>query len=236
MRAQREPLPRRQYRQAAVGQQRRGSIQQAAPEARLKQLLVGSLIASLCAAATVAIAAILSESEIDETTARILGTVAALTIYSLTGLASNSLRPRRPELRRLGDLGLLSSLAGFAVAMAAIWIDEDSDSAWRAEGVALTITFALAHSALLLRSPDARLGDVSRRLRVATVAVTSVLAGLLVVQILASDGAALDWRLIAVVAVLFLLGNVLLPLFRLLEPKHEGGARGGLRLPPHARA
>ena len=193
--------------------------QGATPSGSVSRLLVGSLIASLCVAAAVAIGAIVADQEIDDTTARILGSVLALTVYSLTALPSNSVRARRADLTPLGEFGLVSSVIGFGAALVAIWIAQDSEAAWQGEGLALTITLALAHSALLLRSPTDRLSVASRLIRGATVAATTVLAGLICVQILAADLEMLDWRVIAVVAVLFLLGNVVFPLVRLLEPR-----------------
>lgn len=186
------------------------------PRADLGTVLLGAFIASLCTAALIGIVAILADAQIDDTTARVLLSTGALTLYSLAALAAHSLVGRRPELAALSVLGLGSSAIGLVTALIAIWVDHPGQNGLVQAALALMIaTLAIAHASLLLRAPDD--GSGSYLLRRLTIGVGAVLSTLLIVPLLASESDLFHARAVAVVSVLFLLGNAIVPLARVLE-------------------
>ena len=186
------------------------------PRADLGTVLLGAFIASLCAAALIGIVAILADAQINETTARVLLTTGALTLYSLAALAAHALVTRRPELATLSVLGLGTSAIGLVTALIAIWIDQPGqDGVVQAALALLVATLAIAHASLLLRAPDDDSG--ASLLRRVTVGLGGVLSTLLILPLVAGGGDLFHARAVAVVAVLFLLGNAVVPLLRVLE-------------------
>ncbi len=189
---------------------------EASPRPDLRTMLLGAFIASLCAGALAGIAAILADASIDETTVRVLLTTGALTLYSLAALAANSIVGRRPEFAWLSVLGLSTSAIGLVTALSATWIDQPGQDGLVQAALALLIaTLTIAHASLVLRAPDT--GGAVDLLRRATVGLGAMLATLMILPIVASDGDLFHERAIAVIAVLFLLGNALVPLVRLME-------------------
>ena len=182
----------------------------------LRGALIKAFIASLCGSALIAIVSILAEASIDETTTRVLMTTGALTLYSLTALACNALMTSRADLSSLGLAGIATSALGLVSVVLAIWIDQPGDDGLaRFAGSLLIATLAIAHSCVLMRSP--RDGSPRDLLRLATTGLGATLAALSILPIAAADGDLFAGRAVAVVAVLFLLGNVLIPLVRLIE-------------------
>src|SRR6476646_6121853 len=107
--------------------------------------LVAVPIAILCGCALVAIVLILSGSEVDETSARVLGTVASLAAASLMGSACLALVRRRASLAAFGYLGILVVAVALALTVGLIWeLGDDSDLA-RPFGVAVVLAVASAH-------------------------------------------------------------------------------------------
>jgi hypothetical protein len=177
------------------------------------------LIGSLCIAALIAIIAIASDGEINETGAKALGTAAALSVYSLAGLACGALGRKRPEAALLGNAGVVVAGLGLLITVVEIWAgvdSEDDDSAYQAIGCSLVISLGVAHICLLLRRSPREDRPAVAFVRVATVALTLLLAGLLVAAI-ASDSEVADGRTLGIIAVLWVLGTILTPLLRLLE-------------------
>jgi hypothetical protein len=176
------------------------------------RIVVTALIALLCLAALIAIVAVLSGGDLDEDAARAVGTAAALTVYMLAALAGRSLSERRIELSALGWITVLVAAVGFLVTVVAIWSEDDDDN-WRLAGCLLVATLASAHVSLLLRGAGREEPDSARFVRWGTVLVATLLATMLIVEI-AEGGEAIDAQLIGVVAILYVLGTVLLPLIR----------------------
>ncbi len=190
--------------------------------------VVIALIGLLCLAALIAIIAVLSGDELDEDAARALGTAAALTVYMLAGFAGRSLSQRRPELVTIGWIAVLIAAVGLITMVAAIWSD-DGDDSWRTAGCLLVATLASAHICLLLRGASSDERDSARFVRWGTVLVATLLATLLIIEI-AEGGEAIDAQGIGVVAILYVLGTVLLPLLR------AGSTRGREASEPTASA
>src|SRR5436190_7690412 len=93
----------------------------------LKRTLLTLLIASLCVAATAAIATILGAGEYDEAAGQVVATAIALTIYSLTGLAAYRLRRKKEDIGTLVDYEFVLFGLGFISAVVAIWAGDDHE-------------------------------------------------------------------------------------------------------------
>jgi hypothetical protein len=183
------------------------------------------LIGSLCIAALIAIIAIASDGEISETGAKALGTAAALSVYSLAGLACGALGRKRPEAALLGNAGAIAVGVGLLITILEIWTGVDSEydeSAYQAIGSSLVISLGMAHVCLLLRRSPREDGPAVGFVRVGTVALTVLLAGLLVAAIV-SESEVGDGRTLGIIAIVWVLGTILTPLLRLLE---SPGRRG----------
>jgi hypothetical protein len=183
------------------------------------------LIGSLCVGAVIAIAAIAGGGEFDETGARALGTAAALSIYSMAGLACNSLGRKRPDLALLGGVGTVVAGIGLLITVGEIWVGvdtENDEAAWQAIGISFVLSLGLAHICLLMRRDSSKEGSATGLVRLGTVGIIVLLASMLVVEI-ASQGDDVGVQALGVVSVLYVLGTVLLPLVRLLE---SGSGRG----------
>lgn len=166
-------------------------------------------IGVLCAAAFVLILIILSGSGLDETSGKAIGTAAALAFLSLTAAAGSQLRLRRPQLAPLGGATVAVSALAFLVTAAAIWSEDN----WNAAGICLILAFACGHTSVLLAAADERDDDAIRLVRGGTVGALWFLALLGIVE-LAQSGNDVDPQGFGVVAVLYALGNLVLPLLR----------------------
>jgi hypothetical protein len=173
------------------------------------RVVVTALIALLCLTALIAIIAVLNGESFDEDAARALGTAAALTVYMLAALAGRSLSQRRIELSTFGWITVLTAALGFLVTVVAIWSDDN----WQAAGCLLVASLATAHISVLLGGASPEEPDSARVVRWGTGLVATLLATMLIVEI-AEGGEAIDAQGIGVVAILYVLGTVLLPLTR----------------------
>ena len=188
----------------------------------LRRVLVTLLIASLSVAATAAIAVILGAGDYGESAGQVVATAIALTIYSLTGLAASRLRRRREELGTLADCELVLFGLGFISAVVAIWGSDDHEWMIQAALVLLVLSLGAGHVSLLEAAAKPRELPASQFVRRATMGVGVLLSLLLSIDVTGSDDT-IDPKLIGVVAVLFLLGNALFPLVRLLNGSTEDG-------------
>jgi hypothetical protein len=171
-------------------------------------------IGLLCAAALLAILLILSGSEIDETSAKALGTAAALAFLSLTGVAGSNLAARRPQLALFGQATALISAIAFLIAAIAIWT-EPEDAEWIF--CVLIVAFACGHSSILLASGNDRDSDGVRLVCYGTLASLWLVVALAITEI-SENGHQVDARTMGVVAVVYALGTFVLPLLRRMEP------------------
>jgi len=176
------------------------------------------LIALLWGAALLLIALILSGSELDQTSARAIGTAIAFAFFGLTSMAGMALVNRRPEIAALGYLTAAVSIAALAFVTSSIWFEDLIDDDWNIAGDAIALAVAGGHASLLLGAVRADDNDAVRLVRGATLATLGLLTFLAVVEI-SSNGQDLSIRLIGVVAVLYVLGAALLPLIRRMSPK-----------------
>jgi hypothetical protein len=177
-------------------------------------------IGVLCVAAFVLILIILSGNELDDTSGRAIGTAVALAFLSLTAVAGTHLRLRQPQLALLGGATVAVSALAFLVTTAAIWSDDN----WELAGICLILAFACGHSSVLLAAADEQDDDSVRLVRGATIVALGVLA-LLGIGELADAGDSVSPQGVGVVAVLYALGVLVLPLLRrgaLRQKRPEG--------------
>lgn len=173
--------------------------------------LVAVSVAILCSCAMIAIALILSGSEIDEGGGRALGTAAALAAASLMASACLMLVRRRPALAAFGYLGVLAAGVTLLLCVGVIWDQGNDPDLGRLFGIALVLALACAHASLLLATAREGETDTLQLVRVGTLGAMALLGVLLCVEI-AEPGPDISWRAVGVLAVLYLLGTLLLPL------------------------
>jgi catechol 2,3-dioxygenase-like lactoylglutathione lyase family enzyme len=143
----------------------------------------------------------------------------ALGLLSLTAVGGSHLRLRQPRLALLGVATVVISALAFLAVTAAIWSEDD----WEMAGICLVLAFACGHSSVLLAGIDDRDDDPVRFVRAGTIVALCLLALLLISELLES-GDDVSIQAVGVVAVLYALGTLLLPLLRRAAPK-QGGAR-----------
>lgn len=171
-------------------------------------------IGVLCIAAFVLILVILSGNRLDDTSGKAIGTAVALAFLSLTAIAGSHLRLRQPQLALLGVATVGISMLAFLVVTMAIW----SEGNWKFAGICLVLAFAGGHSSVLLAGIDDRDDDTVRLVRGGTI-VALWLFALLVVGELLESGDNVSPQGIGVLAVLYALGTLLLPLLRRATPQ-----------------
>ncbi|HYG96046.1 MAG TPA: VOC family protein [Solirubrobacterales bacterium] len=169
-------------------------------------------IGLLCAAAFVLIILVLSGSEVDDDSAKAIGTAAALAFLSLTAVAGSHLALRQPQLSLLGHGTALISAIAFLVTTAAIWSGGDDN--WKPAIYTLILAFACGHSSVLLANLDERDSDGVRLVRGGTLLGLWLLVGLAIGEIASPGRDVVGARALGVVAILYALGAVVLPLLR----------------------
>jgi Na+-transporting NADH:ubiquinone oxidoreductase subunit NqrB len=176
------------------------------------------LIAVLCVAALVAIAVILGTSAPTSDRANVskaLATAIAFAFFSLTGAAGISLGRRGSELAYypLGYLTVLLSLLALGEAIAAIWAKEPLNGGWRTAAETGLVAFCAGNVSLLLGSARPADSPPIRWTAIGAALAATVLTVLALIEI-SAPGPDVSKRLMAVLAILYVLGAVLLPLLR----------------------
>ncbi len=181
-------------------------------------------IGLLCAAAFVLILIILSGSELDDTSGKAIGTAVAVAFLSLTAVAGSHLTFRQPQLSLFGYLTVGVSGLALLVTVAAIWSGFESDN-WKPAIYCLIVAFACGHTSVLLAGPES--DDTVRLVRIGTLAALWLLVVMAIVEI-SSPGNDVDPQGFGVLAVLYALGTVVLPLLR----RSASGPRPAQQAPP----
>jgi hypothetical protein len=182
-------------------------------------LLLWALVASLCVTAVIAIATLLF-AEFDETTRRILGTTALLSLASLLALPAGVLLDRRTAVP-LAWSTIAAAVVAFVLAMVAIWgargeewLSQLTWTCWLAAGAGAQACGVTS----LLRSGD------SRRIRIlygASIVLATLLAALIALAIWVEPESSTFVRVTGAVAVAAVLTSLLQPILRRVERPAE---------------
>lgn len=175
-------------------------------QAPVRRAVVAVTIVSFSVAALMGIAALLSVASFGETAARVLVTTVVVGCASVVTLAC--LVPLDSRWAAVSVAGLVVTVATASYALVMVWVNTESwdDDAWRALGVGITVSLTIAQMCLLL-GVSVRRPSVSL-LVWATLAVATLLAGLVIALIVGWDAGDADGRLIGIVAILDVLGTL----------------------------
>jgi L-amino acid N-acyltransferase YncA len=178
---------------------------------------ISLVVLVLCGAALVAIAEILSGNGFDETSGRVLISAAAFSFFLLVGMAGQSLTVTRPTVSWVGLFTILVATLGLIATLIATWKTSDNTGDVKAAGVMALASLALGHSSLLLRARGPDDNDLVTLVRGGTILVVCLLASLISIDILGENDD-ISGEGIAVLAILYVLGTLLLPLVRRIGP------------------
>jgi hypothetical protein len=169
---------------------------------QLRRIYLKGAAALAALAALLAIATVL-RGDFGETEGKIFGTIAATFVAGsavMAGIASLA-----QGSRWLGRAGIVLAAGGFLLWVEEIWAGHDSGTYWKVLGLVLVWTLVT-----LVGTTSALMTTTQRRLHVATLTCAAA-AGLVVsVMILGENGDL--WQLFAVLLILTLLGEVLIPI------------------------
>ena len=184
-------------------------------------------VLALCVAAAAGIVAMITDDL--EVAGQVFATAATAVLFFAIAYAQGSIIRRGGAMRALGTIAVVVSIAAFVASVILIWGEDfESDSAARVWGSLTVAAVAGATFGLLLRRR--RAGDPwpATAALFVTLAVTVVLAGLLIYMIAASrDEDETLARASGVALILYALGIATLPLVRAatnlapLERSHE---------------
>lgn len=188
-----------------------------------RRLFLQALVASLCLTAALAIGTLLF-AEFDHTAGRILLTTTFLSVASLLALPAGVLldQGRAPAL---AWAVIAAAAAGFAVAMVAVWVAEDSEWAWK---VALTLGLAAVAGAQAAASTSRRRPEDGPRLAWLYglgIVLSIVLAALISNAAWKGIDSSGYYRFLGAIAIAAVLATLLQPILRRLqrppERRHE---------------
>ena len=119
---------------------------------RVWRVAIGALIAGLCLAAVAAITALVS-GDFDDTHARVIASSLGFGVFSALGAAGAELwRDARGWRHVLGGATAAAAFLAYALLIAALWLSDDDDAAWRAFGIAGLVALWGSHASLVLRA------------------------------------------------------------------------------------
>jgi hypothetical protein len=180
---------------------------------RLPRGMYVALIAALFVTAAAGIVAVLVADPEYGAAGPLAYTAAGLLAFGLAATAGMSITGGFP-LAWIGWVCVVVAVAGFGLAMGALWDPEPSEGVAKAAGSLFVFSLALALVSLTLgrlRPGDGAL--ISRLIAIALLA-TLATAMLLTIALVGEVGDELYYRLTAVVAVLAALGMALVPVLR----------------------
>ena len=181
-------------------------------QTELRRLLLVATVSGLSLTALVAIFALLA-GDFDETQVRILATTGGCGLASLLAMPGTRLLEQGRQVD-LGRLVVALAALSFVLELWAVWIATDSETSWKAFGVAVSFTVALAQIAnsLARRRPS---DPESIRLLALGAGVCAIVLALLVsYAALAEVDDSGYYRFLGVVAVLDVLLAALQPVVR----------------------
>lgn len=155
------------------------------------------ILSSIAAGAAVAVVALLGV-EIGDTGLKIIGTAFSITGAALVSLPSAAAWERK-HLGRLPHAGIASSVAGFALLIAGIWIEPDGEILWKIPSTLIVAGVAIAVMSLL---EFARLDPHQHWVLSVTRALVAIVASTLVIAMWGDIGESGYWRGFGVAGVL----------------------------------
>jgi peptidoglycan/LPS O-acetylase OafA/YrhL len=192
--------------------------------AEIRRTLGWVVVGSLCAAALVAIAGILS-GDFDDTDWRLIATSVAVAVFGSAGAAGAALRFRTIEnLRTLGLVTVVFSAIAFVLFVVALW-EDDSDTAWEWFGVAGLAAFSASHASVVTGAWREADTEAVRVVATGSVCFSLLVSGsgiLAIAEAFDEVGDAFT-RFVGVTLVLLLLTTALPPIMRRLQG--TGGRR-----------
>jgi hypothetical protein len=181
----------------------------------VSRLLVGALLAG----AAVATVLLLSDSDPAESGGRALYIAIAFGFFSLTGAAGVRLATRRFQYptHLLGHLTVILSAIAFAEVVSFTW-DQSwfLGDEWRTAAQLTLTTFAVANASLLLASERPEDDIEVQVARISSLLAVVLLAILTLVEI-SESGPDVSFKLLGVLAVIYMAGAALIPLLRHAE-------------------
>ncbi len=180
----------------------------------LRRIFLLALLASMCATAALAIG-ILLFSEFDETAARVLGSTATLSFFSLLALPAGVLLDRGRFLG-LAWASLAVSALGFVLVLVLLWVDWDDEpeTLWKSALTASVFAVAGAQAAATTARRKADDSTSVRGLYAAGIVLALVLAAMASVAAWGEIEATGYYRALGALAVLGLLTTLLQPVLR----------------------
>jgi peptidoglycan/LPS O-acetylase OafA/YrhL len=203
----------------------------------VRRALSRVLVVSLCLAAVIAVAAIMS-GDFDDTDARVIATSLGFAVFSATAASGASVRHRQREaLRALGAATVALSVVSFLFLVLALWGD-GREEPWRWLGCATLATLAGSHASLMSRFLQAMDTDAVRALGTASIAFGLVDAAFGIAAISGAidevtDGAG---QLLAALVVLLVLTTALAPILRRMSRPREALIARSADLSPQSLA
>jgi hypothetical protein len=175
-------------------------------------------IVLICIGAFVLVITILSGNRFGAESGRVVASAALLAFVTLTANAGRNLSVRQPGVAAFGYLAIVASAVALVTTLALIWDDalSSSDGGAHLTWYALIAAFALGTTSALLGGHDDLDSDAVKLTRGGTVMALWALVVALIAEI-RTPGHDVDPKFLGVLAVLYLLGSVLLPLLRRLD-------------------
>ena len=152
--------------------------------------------------------AIVLTGNFGEDEAKVVGTFAALVLFSVTALPS-ILHLEAGRYREFSGLGILASLAFFAMAVVLIWSEPEGDGFFKPLATLGVTAFLAGHASLML-SAMAR-GRLISAVLIATVLVTTAVAAVSITAIWTEDISGTLLRALGTLVVLDILGTIAVP-------------------------
>jgi hypothetical protein len=169
---------------------------------RLRRVYLRGAAALAALAALLAIATVL-QGDFGDTEAKIFATIAATFVAGSAAMAGIACLAQGS--RWLGRAGVVLAAGGFLLWVEEIWAGHDNETYWKVLGLVLVwtlVTLVGTTSALMVRT--------QRRLHLATLTCAAATGLVASTMILAETGDL--WQLFAVLLILTLLGEILLPI------------------------
>jgi hypothetical protein len=169
---------------------------------RLRRVYLRGAAALAALAALLAIATVL-RGDFGDTEAKIFATIAATFVAGSAAMAGIACLAQGS--RWLGRAGVVLAAGGFLLWVEEIWAGHDNDTYWKALGLVLVWTLVT-----LVGTTSALMARTQRRLHLATLTCAAAAGLVASIMILAETGDL--WQLFAVLLILTLLGEILLPI------------------------